>query len=219
MTRLLLLLVTLAAALCGCRKPLPSPDFIAASSEYSNVVATQGNDGYFLPDMEEVLARLARVSEKSSDYAAARALIETIAKERARITADKAAAAKLFNTPVPMPSAPQAAAPPPEPEAALPAAAVAKAPEDSFARGASWAPLQAKFFGCIIPSGTISLSALDGGAPTDLDAFELYDSADCRKKIPALVQSVALIQDGRIKQLSPKSAIKQVEAPAPPPGP
>ena len=210
-----LMVLSLALLATGCRKPLPSPDFIEASNRYTDLVAVQSDAAYATGEMDAVVAQLTRVSEKSSDYASAHTLLDTIAKERTRVAAATAANEKLLHPKVPPPNFP-AFARQPEAEAVVVAAPV-KPPDDPFAVvvGAAWPPLEQKFFGCFSSRGAITLTTADGGNPKETEGFELVDDANCRTRVPALATSVAMIQDGKVLSIAPKSAVVTTAIPAP----
>ena len=204
----ILLLIALALLSSGCRKALPSPDYIEASNRYTSLLVLHGDDAFSRPEMDEVNAQLGRVLPKSSDYTAAQALIATIASERQRVATASAKAAIVAPTPTPVfPDLPQARVEQQVVEE------VAKPPPttDEFGRGALFAPLVAKYPGCLLSTGSITLLSSDGGS-NDAEGFELHDSAHCRTRIPVLVAAVALVQDGKIAQLSPRSALKVTAA-------
>jgi hypothetical protein len=214
MNRLICLLLAFAAVSVGCRKPLPSPDFIEASGRYTNLLAVQGDRAYSTGDMDEVVAQLGRVSQKSSDFQAAQTMAAKIASERARIAKDQEAAAAALNVPVAAPSFPPLPVAPAEP---VKAPEAPKAPEDPFAVvvGAAWAPLQAKFFGCFISRGPITMLNADGGSGRETEGWELHDSADCRRRVPALIKNVAMVQDGKIMLIAAVNDVKTTSVPVP----
>ncbi len=217
-----LLLLTIALLATGCRKPQPSPDFIIASGRYTNLIAVNGDDAYPTAEMDAVVEQLGLVKEKSSDFTAARTLIDSIGRERARIAAARVANAKAAAAPVAAPTFPALTRPPPEPEPAP--VAPPPAVEDPLAMvpGATWAPIEKKFAGCIVSSGTVTLTAPDGGNMRQTEGFSLAPSADCAKKVPTLVENVAIVFEGKILLIGPKSSVVTTSlpaAPAPTPAP
>ena len=208
MNRPFLLLLAVAAAGSGCRKPLPSPDYIEASNHYTSLLAVQGDDAYSSKDMDDVTAQLARVPAKSSDYNAAIALIATIAAQRARVAT---ASTKVLEAPPPPPIFPTFApiAVPDEP--VLEAAADAAVSE--LARGGDFAVLQNKYVGCLSSRGVIAMISPDGGS-SDTEGWELHDDASCRSRLPGVGANVLLVQKGKIAYLLPKAAFTTVVVPA-----
>lgn len=208
----LLLLLSLATFVAGCRKPLPSPDYIEASGKFSSLVAVKADDAFESPEMDGVVEQLGRVREKSSDYAAARALLEKISAERVRVAAEKVTAAKLMNPPpapvnfptLPPPVAP-VAQPPPKPV------------EDPFAvvRGAAWEPIANKFIGCMVSVGTVNVRGVDTTVNRMTEGFELYDSANCRERLPTMVKSMVLVENGKIIQINARADVRVESRPAP----
>ena len=209
------LLLTIASLVTGCHKPLPSPDFIEASGRYTDLVAMQADAAFATPQMDEVVAQLGRVKERSSDYPRAHTLIDTIARERARIEAARVANAKLLEKPTGAPTFPTLNRPPPHVEEAV-VAAEQKPAGDPFAvvTGAAWLPLQQKFVGCFVSRGPVTLSSADGGNRRETESFELA-SPDCAARVPALATSVALVMEGKIVTIAPKSSVVTTVLPAP----
>ena len=225
MNRILLLLM-IAGLASGCRKPLPSPDFIEASGRYTNLLALNGDDAYGTAEMAAVVTQLGRVTEKSSDFAAATALVTKIAAETTRAAADKEARDKLAHPPVAPPNFPTLAVAVQEPEPIVPV--VKKEPEDPYAVviGAAWPPLATRFVGCIVPRGPLTLTRPDGGEAKQTEMFELADKPDCRQRIPALVANLSVVYEGKILNILPKGAVasttvinQAAQQPAPVPAP
>jgi hypothetical protein len=206
MNRPILLLLAVAALASGCRKPMPSPDYIEASNRYTNLLAVEGDDAYGSDAMDEVVSQLTRVSPKSSDHTAAVALIATISSERARLLAEAskpppaAAAEPVFPSFAPVAKAE-------EPEVVE---EVADAAVNELARGADFAFLQRKYVGCLVSRGLIAMVSPDGGI-ADTEGFELHDSASCRSRLAGIGPNVLVVQAGKVAYVLPKSSFKTVE--------
>ncbi len=206
MTRTLLLLLAAAALVTGCRKPLPSSDYIEASNRYTDLLAVQGDAAYASNSMDEVVAQLQRVSPKSSDHAAALALVATIGVERARL-ASEGAKRSSPSVPEAAPTFPAFAAidsRQPQEVVVVPDAAVSE-----LARGADFGALQRKYVGCLLSNGPITIVAPDGGG-SEAEGFELHDSDSCRSRLPEFGPSVLIVQAGKIAYLMPRSAVRLV---------
>lgn len=200
MTRLLLGLLAVAALGGGCRKPLPSPDYIEASNRYTSLIAVQGEQAYSSPAMDEVTAQLQRVPNKSSDYPAAVALIATIAAERARVTGHPTeGVATTSGSAVTFPSF-----------AAVEQRKVEETPDaaaNELARGADFGALERKYVGCLLSGGEVTLLGTDGGT-SQAEGFQIHDSPSCKSRLPGVGANLVLVQAGKILHLVPMSAVR-----------
>lgn len=202
----LFLLIALVLAASSCRKPMPSPDYIEASNRYTSLLALHGDDAFARPEMDEVNAQLGRVTQKSSDYARAIALIATIGTERARVAAAAAQAAVVPTQPAPVfPDFPKA--PVEAPAAVVEAPRAPDAPVSELSRGADFAALNSRYPGCLLPLGPIALTRGDGGTAEN-DGYGLHDSAHCRTKLPGMASSVLLVTGGKIAAMMPAAGMK-----------
>ena len=199
-------MLAVAALVSGCRKPLPSPDYIEASNHYASLLVVKGDDAYGSAAMDEVVSQLGRVSAKSSDYTAAQTLLATIATERARVAEGSKVVAAAPPSAVVFPAfAPVVV--PDEPvvvEAVAPDAGV-----NELARGADFGSLQRKYVGCLISRGPIKMIANDGGQ-SDTEGFDVHESASCRSRLAGVGSNVLVVQGGKIAYLLPSSAFKTV---------
>ncbi len=209
-----LMLLAIALFATGCRKPLPSPDFIEASGRYTNLLAVNGDDAYAMPEMDAVVAQLGKVKEKSSDFAGEQAMAAAIARERARVAADQAAKAKLAAAPVAAPTFPELRMPPPVEPPAGPAEPKPGEEPVGLAPGTAWATVEKKFAGCTSSNGPINLVAADGGNPRQTEGYGLVETPDCKTKLPALSQNLAVVFEGKILFVTPRSTV--VTLPLPP---
>lgn len=105
MRRLAILLLGLLAV-SGCRKKM-APEFYELESNYSIMVARDGDDAYASPDMDAVLAGLQKIPADTVEGPKAAALVATITAEKARVAREAKEAADAL----------AAAARPPEPPA------------------------------------------------------------------------------------------------------
>ncbi len=206
MQRPLVLFFALLTLAGGCRKPLPSPDYAEASNRYSTLLAVHGDDAFARPEMDELVAQLGRVPEKSRDFAAAQELTAKIAAERVRVaTANKVVPARptapvvfpAFNNP-----------PPVEPQVNV-AVAIDAGMNELF-QGADFAALQVKFPGCMTSRGQVTMFAADGGT-TETEGFELNDSISCKSRLPTFASSnVLLVASGKVLFQMPKAALNTI---------
>lgn len=207
MTRLFPLILVVAVSSVGCRKPLASPDYIAASNRYTSLLALHGDSAYAQPEMAEVLGQLGRVPPRSSDYAKAQELIARINADQQRAMAEEAKNLLALNVAPPAPNFP----PLPPPSAPGAETGGGAAPVDAgaprLAAGADFAKLEALYPRCFVAKGPITAVESDGGA-TQVEGYELDDTAGCRAKLPELMPNVLLVRDGKVTHLLPKNTMK-----------
>lgn len=215
-----LLLSGAVVALCvlaGCRKPGPSPQYAEAQGSYDIAIARMGDDAFFDPEMERIKTLLSQVSPKSTDVAAAQALRAKIDTETARAKKereDRAAGAAAMNRPLRVDVPPLPVEPAPQPAAAPPPVNVDPVVDageggPSFAAGAPFQPVQAKFGTCLQQNGELRIQG-DGPRGGVVTRYDLKDLQGCINSLPQLKGSMLLVRDGKIVQISPVTAIEQV---------
>src|SRR2546430_6964111 len=94
--------VSRSAAICllllasaACRNNDPDPRFQQASAIYQQLYATQLDDAYADPRMDEVVALLGKVSPRSIDAERAQAMLRTIQKGRVELAKERADREKM----------------------------------------------------------------------------------------------------------------------------
>ncbi len=209
MTRTSVAVLLLAVAVTACRKPQPSPDYIAASNRYTNLLAVHQDSAYARPEMAEVIAQLGRVPANSSDHAKAQALLGTIETDKQRAIADEAKRMIAMTPPTTAPNFPPTPPSAPFPQAEAKGGTAEPAPANELAPGSDFAKLNQKYSGCLLPSGPVTMIGQDGG-PSEMDGYELHASAPCRTAMPPMASSVLLVRDGKIAWVLPKSSLKTV---------
>lgn len=169
--RVLALLCLGALALAGCRKKT-APEYYGWESNYSILVARDGDDAYASPDMDAIVAGLAKIPADTLEGPKAAALSAKIAGERARIAAEK-----------------EAATPPPTKEWVPPATTTTavvkppdKPPEDAGAPTAPWAGMAkaefvALFGACMKEGKKANVPGLG-----EVETYVVQKTGDCEKK-------------------------------------
>ena len=190
----------------GCRRGGPDENYQQASALYQQLYATQLDDAYGDPKMDEVVALLRKVSPRSSDAYAAQTLLGTIqrgrdelAKERAEREKMAVAAVRSTSTgPVNIDTSKLYAAT--EQDAGGP-------PEDPFAPGASVAELNKQSGGCLVDNEPFT----EQGTGVGGTVYRVAPSETCRSKLPGLIGQVVLVVNGKI--------YRRTADPRPPPSP
>lgn len=193
------ILLLTVAALAGCRRKAaePSADYERAAVLYQQLYASQLDDAYGDPKMEEVAAGLRKVDPRSADAPAARDLLGIIergrdefAKSRERRRQMEAVSAadlkKTSNI---------------DPQAILASHASPDAgQQDPTGPGASIADLNRETGGCLIAYQPFR----EQGTGTTGQLYKLAPSSPCREKLPGFVGQAALVVDGKIYRRIPE---------------
>ncbi|MCU0695080.1 MAG: hypothetical protein MUC96_00975 [Myxococcaceae bacterium] len=169
--------VVLLLATSGCRKKSYKA-FYEAERAYQVMVAREGEDAYFQPELEQVLTVLRAVPAGAPEEPKAQALLATIEQERARITAERNQAEAEARTA-------QAAAPPTRTdfgttaptEGAAPAIDPAAAGPGTPQPGMDEAEFKRQFGVCVTGPEVIELPT--GKHP----AYTGADDERCRKRL------------------------------------
>ena len=198
-------------ALLACRNRGPDANYQQAFTLYQQLYATQLDDAYGDPRMNEVVNLLGKVSERSDDAERARALLGTIERGREtfalqREEREKRAAAIAQSVAAPQvnidPSKVLAAA---EPDAGQPV-------QDPFGPGASVAELNASHGGCLQDSEPFN----EQGTGVTGTVYRVAPSESCRSKLPGLAGQIVLVVGGKIYR---RTSDPRPPAPAAPPPP
>ena len=205
----LILFATLSAA--GCRRGPGQPDanYQKASRLYQQLYASQLDDAYGDPKMNDVVALLQRVDPGSRDAEAASGMIGAIQHGREELAKSRAAREKMA-------AAAQAAASAPsveiDPRKILAADTPDAGPaQDPYGPGASVAEINTGTGGCL--SGYEPFT--EQGTGVSGTVYRLVPGAGCAGKLPGYVGQAVLVVNGRIyrRMTDPNPAIA---APPPP---
>jgi len=181
----------------------PDENYQQALALYQQLYATQLDDAYGDPKMEEVVALLHRVSARSADAEPAKLLLGTIERGRAELAKQHAEREKMAAAAAQSASTAQVNI---DPEKVLAAAAPdAGPPQDPFAPGASVAELNMQSGGCMSDNEPFT-EQVTGVTGT---VYRVAPSEACRSKLPGLVGQVVLVTNGKI--------YRRVADPRPPP--
>jgi hypothetical protein len=195
-----LLLLTSAA----CRNNDPDPNYQQAAAIYQQLYATQLDDAYGDPKMDDVVALLGKVNPRSIDADPAQAMLRTIhhgreelAKERAEREKMAAAAAQSLAT----------AQMNLDPSKVLAASEPDAGPLDPFGPGASVADLNKQNGGCLVDNEPFT----EQGTGVAGTVYRVAPSDACRGKLPGLSGQIVLVVNGKI--------YRRTADPRPPPPP
>lgn len=215
MRRLAILLLGLLA-MSGCRKK-SAPEFYELESNYSIMVARDGDDAYSSPDMDAVLAGLQKIPSDSVEGPRAAALVATIANERARVAREAkevadalAAAARIPEPPAPGPSL----FPPPPKDPTADTDAGPAAPPKPY-QGMSMADFQKYYGDCFVPGPPKTIPGNPEGVSLQIrderGCRAQYNAADSRTRVFFVFVKEALV--GQLtEQAAPEPEKKVVPA-------
>ena len=200
------LVVGLALSLSACRRQRgPDENFHSARELYQQLYATQLDEAYGDPRMDEVVALLEKVHPRSVDAPQAKAMLETIARGRETLAQELAAREKLAAEAAKGVAAPQGI----DTEKILAAARErdAGAAQDPYGTGAEIAALNAQSGGCMTENEPFE----EQGSPVRGSIYRVAQSEDCKKRLPGFVGQAVLVVGGKI--------YRRIPDPAPPPPP
>jgi hypothetical protein len=216
-------MVVALLALPACKKqpPAPSPEYDQAWRLYANLYARQLDDAFGNAQMEDVVALLKRVDDKSADADAARTLLQRIDEGRKALAAERDARAKVRKELAPdapgrdLIAAVNAAAGPPSADAGAPATTATSgvdagpAPQDPFAPGSSIAALNSSTGGCLVAGEPFKerISNRTG------QVYRVAPSELCQQKLTGLSGQAVLVVDGRIYRRVSASEVAQPAQP------
>ena len=200
-------------ALAGCRNRGPDENYQQAAAIYQQLYATELDDAYVDPKMDEVVALLRKVNSHSSDAHAAEMMLGTIQRGREQLAKERAEREKLSAAQGPVVPAPNI-----DPAAILAANEPPDAghPEDPFAPGASIADLNKQAGGCLVDNEPFA----EQGTGVGGTVYRVAPSDSCRSKLPGLVGQVVLVVNGKIYRRTADPRPPPAAAPdagAPPP--
>jgi hypothetical protein len=209
------LVLTAVLALAACRRSTgPDANYEKASQMYQQLYATELDDAYGDPKMDEVVGLLKRVDPRSSDAESATSLLGTIQRgrtelakqraERERMGAAAAASAASAITNL-------------DPEKILAAGAAdagQRPPQDPYGAGAAVAEINAQTGGCLTEHEPFN----EQGTKVDGAVYRLARGPGCADKLPGFVGQAVLVVNGKIYRRIPDPSPPPA-APAAPPQP
>lgn len=207
------LFAILAAA--GCRRAPAGPDanYQKASALYQQLYASQLDDAYGDPQMDQVVVLLKMVDSSSGDGEVAKAMLGAIQHGREELAKQRAAREKLGAA-----AAASAALPVPnlDPEKIIAANAPdAGAPQDPYGPGAKVSEINATTGGCLTDHEPFHEQVTNVSGTI----YRLVEGSGCSAKLPGYVGQAVLVVDGRVyrRMLDPNPPGSR--PPPRPPGP
>ncbi|HET7787358.1 MAG TPA: hypothetical protein VIR81_16235 [Myxococcales bacterium] len=194
--RAALCLVSLAFAACH-RTTGPDENYQRAAALYQQLYATQLDDAYGDPRMDEVVALLRKVDGRSVDAGAAKTMLGAIEHGREALAKERAEREKLSSA-----ATAPAARVSIDPQAVLAANAEdAGTPteQDPYGPGASIAELNTQTGGCLVDNEPFN-EQVTGKTGT---VYRLAPSEACRNKLPGMAGQAVLVSEGKIYRRIP----------------
>lgn len=190
-------LCLVSLALAGCHRTTgPDENYQRAATLYQQLYATQLDDAYGDPRMDEVVALLRKVDGRSVDAQAAQTMLgaiqhgrEALAKERAeREKVSAAATAPAARVSV-------------DPEQVLAAGVedAGTAEQDPFGPGASIAELNTQTGGCLVDNEPFN----EQGTGKTGTVYRVAPSEGCKSRLPGFAGQAILVADGKIYRRIP----------------
>ena len=202
---------------CGHRTG-PDASYQQAFTLYQRLYATQLDDAYGDPKMDEVVALLRAVDSRSSDAEAAQNLLGTIQRGREALAKERAEREKVTAA---------AKAPPTssdiDPSKFFPPAAPDAGAQDPFGPGASVAELNVQSGGCLADNEPFT----EQGTGVTGTVYRVAPTEACRNKLPGLAGQIVLVVGGKIYRrtadprpppaAAPDAGVQTASRTAPPP--
>jgi hypothetical protein len=187
-TRLAACLLALAAA-CAKYSGPPDPNFAKARDLYQQLYATELDEAYFHPRMNEVVSLLQNVHKRSVDAPSAQALLHAVEHGREELAKAHAEREKLS----------QAAAALVATRTNIDPTRVLEQPDagpvqDPYGPGASIAQINRDSGGCLVPSEPYR----ETGTNHTGTVYRMAPNPVCRDKLPGFVGQVVMVADGKM---------------------
>jgi hypothetical protein len=191
LSRVAAICILAVLAWTGCRRNTgPDASYQQAFTLYQQLYASQLDDAYGDPRMEEVVALLRAVDSRSSDAATADGLLGTIQRGRDALAKERAAREKLTgaaNAPVATSDI--------DPSKFFPTSAPPDAGvQDPFGPGASVAELNAQSGGCLADNEPFT----EQGTGVTGTVYRVVPTEGCKGKLPGLTGQIVLVVGGKI---------------------
>ncbi len=178
----------LAAGACH-RTTGPDENYQRASALYQQLYASQLDDAYGDPRMDEVVSLLRKVDGRSVDAQSAQTMLGAIQRGREALAKERTEREKLTAAPAP------AARTSIDPEQVLAANDAGTAAEqDPYGPGASIADLNTQTGGCLVDNEPFN----EQGTGKTGTVYRVAASEGCRSKLPGMAGQAILVADGKI---------------------
>lgn len=182
----------------GCHRQAPaSPAYAHARAEFNQLYASELEDAYLDPKMDEVEAELRSVPANSGDHRDAQALLERIAQGRKDAEAARERTQKAIEEALAPPSVPLE---PPEPPDAGEETEAPDYPEP----GMSLEDFQKNFGDCFQPAGQATVE--DAGTVATL--YALSESPACQQRFEYFQSRVVVADSSKVLGKALKSSIQ-----------
>jgi hypothetical protein len=194
----------LLIAFAGCRSSAPDLNFQQANAIYQQLYATQLDDAYGDPKMDEVVALLHKVSPRSVDASRAQAMLGLIQRGREELAKQLAEREKMAAAAAQSVASAQVNI---DPSKVLAGEPDAGPPVDPFGPGASVADLNAHSGGCLVDSEPFT----EQGTGVAGTVYRVAPSDTCKGKMPGLSGQIVLVVNGKIyrRTADPRAASAQ----------
>lgn len=202
----------LSLGLLACRRPGPDENYQKAAAIYGPLYASELDDAYGDPRMDEVVALLKKVDRRSADAHAAEVMLSAIEHGRAALAKERAEREKF--------AAAAAAAVPTssniDPQQVLAASTPPAAAQDPYGPGATIAELNAQTGGCLVDNEPFT----ENGTGVSGTVYRVAATETCRGKVPGMVGQMVLVSGGKIyRRTADVRPLEPVQPVAPPPRP
>ena len=207
--------IVCVVVLAACRRGPSGPDdnYEQASRLYQRLYASQLDDAYGDPQMDQVVALLNKVDPNSVDAPAAQTMLHAITNGRAELAKQRAAREKMAAAAAASANAAMAA-PSIDPAAYLAASAPdAGPPQDPFGAGALVSDINAQTGGCLTDYEPFN----ENGTGVTGTIYRVVASDSCTGKLPGFVGQAVLVVNGRIYRRIPDPNPPKPPQPATPP--
>jgi len=182
----------LSLAFAACRNNDPDPNYQQAAAIYQQLYATQLDDAYGDPRMDEVVALLGKVNPRSIDAERAQAMLRNIQRGREELAKERAEREKMAAAAAQSLATVQTNI---DPSRILAAQEVdAGQPLDPFGPGASVAELNKQNGGCLVDNEPFT----ETGTGVAGTVYRVAPSETCRSKLPGLNGQIVLVVNGKI---------------------
>jgi hypothetical protein len=183
-----LCLVSLAFGACH-RTTGPDENYQRAAALYQQLYASQLEDAYGDPRMDEVVSLLRKVDGRSVDAQSAQTMLGAIQHGREALAKERSEREKLTAAP-----AAPAARVSIDPEQVLAANDAGPAEQDPYGPGASIADLNTQTGGCLVDNEPFN----EQGTGKTGTVYRVAPSEGCRSKLPGMAGQAILVAEGKI---------------------
>jgi hypothetical protein len=191
------------ALACSRYSGRPDQNFAKARELYDQLYASELDDAYGDPKMDEVVALLANVHKRSIDAPSAVALLHTIEHGREELAKARAEREKFQQAAEEIGSGSSSI----DPTRVL-ERPDAGPPPDPFGPGASVGEINKDFGGCLVAGEPFRENVTNKSGTL----YRLSSNATCKEKLPGFVGQIVMVSDGRVYRRIPESELPRPAA-------